>query len=123
MIKKHAKAEIEDISNPEKKLGLEINFSLDSSGQVKLTLNEEEIVVDMQKLWEFVYTVVTPDLADKIVPVRTEEREVFSKQHYVKVQKDLKVGDTLVVNCQTDVRKEVADAMRRDLQEKEVIPQ
>lgn len=123
MIKKHAKAEILDKSSVDEYVSFEINFDKKFPNTVKISMEGNKAIIDIQKLWEFVYTVVTPDLADKIVPVRTEEREVFSKQHYVKVQKDLKVGDTLVVNCQTDVRKEVADAMRRDLQEKEVIPQ
>ena len=111
MIKKHAKAEIEDL-NEKNPLILEVNFDAEKPEVIRVTLGDKEAIIDRNKLWQFVYMIVTPDMAEQIVPTKQEEREVFSKQHYVKVTKDLKIGDEVVVNCRTDVRKEVADAMR-----------
>jgi hypothetical protein len=121
MNNKPKQAVIED-KNKKNDVVFDVNFDPEQKNLLKISIGSKIALIELQKLWEFVYTIVTPELAEQIIPMKREEREVFTKQHIVKVQKDLKVGDELVVNCHTDVRKEVADAMRRDLLEKKESP-
>jgi len=93
----------------------DVNFDEEKKDLIKITIGDKTALIEMNKLWEFVYTIITPELAEKIIPVKKEDRIVYTKQHNVIVQQDLKAGDSLVVNCHTDVKKEVADALKRDL--------
>ena len=116
MIKTKAKAEILDqdgINN----LDLEINWDPNRKDLIKVTLANKVSIISKDDLWNFVFSIVQTDKQQQMIPVKKQEMEQYVKQHTVELQKDMKKGEIMAVNCKVNVRQEVADAVRRELEE------
>lgn len=118
MIKNHAKAEIEDVKGKNPVL-FEVNYDKKHKDYIRITIAGVTSVIKRDDLWNFVFVLVETDKQEKMVPVRKQEMEQYVKQHTVELQKDMKKGDIMAVNCMVNVRKEVADAVRRDLEKEQ----
>lgn len=116
MIKNNARAIIHD-QEGKNNVTFDINFSKDHADYIKITLNKKSSIIKRDDLWNFVFSIVEADKQQKMIPATKQEMEKYTKQHTVILQKDLKKGDTLAVNCEVNVRKEVADALRRNIEE------
>lgn len=116
MIKTKAKATINDqdgINN----VDFEINWDPNRKDLVKITLANKVSVIKRDDLWNFIFSVVKTDQQKQMIPVEKSEFIKYIKQHEVQVRKDMKVGDKIFVRCEVNIRKEVDDAVRREIEE------
>lgn len=115
MIKTHNTAILTDkqgINN----VSFEVNWSPEDKDSIKVELAGKVSFISKDDLWNMVFSIVEADKQQKMVPVQKKEFEKYIKQHTVILQKDLKKGDTMAVNCEVNVRAEVAEALRRDIE-------
>ncbi len=117
MIKDNARAVIQDVLGKTVLSG-EVNFDEEHKDCVKfiigdpnLLANTAEIVVKYEELFAFMFTLATPEQQAKMVPVREELGNQYMKQINVKLTKDLKAGEFLVVNVPINVPQVIEDAI------------
>lgn len=94
-----------------------VNYDKDHKDYVRVTIQNKTSVIKKADLWNFVFSIVKADQQYQMIPVQKVEMEKYIKQHSVKIKNDMKAGDEIFVNCEVNVRKEVADAVRRELEE------
>lgn len=119
MLKTHNIAEIKDqdgINNA----AFEINWDPKRKDLIKITLANKVSVIKRDDLWNFIFTIVKTDQQVQMIPVEKKEMVKYIKQHTVELQKDMKKGETMAVNCEVNVRKEVDDAIRREIEEEKL---
>ena len=115
-LKTHNFAKLEDQEgiNP---LEFEVNYDKDHRDYIKVTLANKVSVIKRDDLWNFVFTIVKADQQQQMIPVIKQEMVKYIKQHTVELQKDMKKGEIMAVNCQVNVKKEIDDAIRREIEE------
>lgn len=117
MIKTHATAIIEDqegINN----ITFDVNFNKDRKDLIKVTLANKVSTIRKDDLWNFVFSIVQTSQQQRMIPVKKEDFTVYNRQHHVKVEKDLKAGDEVIVNCKLDVTQRVEEHLRKEFEEK-----
>lgn len=119
MIKTKAGCTIED-QDGVNNVDFEVNFDQNRRDLIKITLGNKISLIKKDDLWNFVFTIVKTDQQQQMIPVRKEEMEQYVKQHTVELQRDMKKGEIMAVNCKVNVRQEVADTVRRELEEKKL---
>jgi len=120
MIKTKAKAMLED-QNSINNIEFEVNYDKDRRDLIRVTLANKISVIKKDDLWNFVFSIVQTSQQQRMMPVLKTEYESYVKQHTVELQKDMKKGEIMAVNCKVNVRAEVAEALRRDIEaEKEL---
>jgi len=122
MIKTTARAILQDqegINN----VTFDVNFSKDHKDFVKITIGNKISVIKRDELWNFVFSIVTADKQQQMVPVIKQEMLQYVKQHTVELQKDMKKGEVVAVNCKVNVPELVVDAIKRDLEAEKSYPQ
>lgn len=119
MISEHNFAVIKDI-NDQKEISFEVNFDKKHPEYIRVKIGTDTVKIDRQKLWDFVFAIVKPDMQLQMIPKLKTEMERYYKQHSVELQKDMKKGEKLLVNCEVNVKQEVADAYRREIEESNI---
>lgn len=94
---------------------MEVNWSPLSTDKVKVKIGDKEAVIERQDLFMFMFVIAKPEQQDALTPVRVTKITKYFKQHRVKVGKDLKKGEELVVNCSIDVPTTVEQGLRGDI--------
>ncbi len=110
MIKKNAQAEIKDVRTGNSLL-LEVNFDENQKDCVKISFNDQDFIVKYADLFAFMFSLATKEQQAKMVPVREELGNQYMKQIQVKLTKDLKAGEFLVVNVPINVPQVIEDAI------------
>ncbi len=110
MINKHGKAEIVDAEN-HTNLFFEVNFDEKYKDCVKITIAGHSGIVNYSDLFSFMFILASKEQRAKMVPVREELGHQYMKQIQVKLKKDMKEGDYLVVNVPINVPQIVEDAI------------
>ncbi len=121
MIKTHNIAKIED-QDGINAVQFEINYDPKRKDLIKVTLANKISVIKKDDLWNFVFSIVQASQQQRMIPVEKTEYEKYIKQHTVVLQKDLKKGETMAVNCEVNVKTEVAEALRRDIEAEKLSP-
>lgn len=116
MINNPAQAVLEDVGG-NTGVTLDVNFDENLKDCVKITIDEVTRIVKYSDLFSFMFTLATAEQQAKMIPVKQELGTQYMKKIYVKVTKDLKVGDKMVVNVPINVPKIIEDSI---LLEKEV---
>ncbi len=98
-------------------ISFEVNYMKEDENLIKVSIGRIKTIIKKDDLWNMIFTIVEEDKQLKMIPVKKQEMERYIKQHTVRVKKDLKEGEEIFVNCEVNVRKEVADAVRRELEE------
>lgn len=80
----------------------------------------ETIVVSQQELVTLAFVAAKPEFQDYLVKSTTQEVRVYKKQHTVKVQKDLKAGEEMVVNCEVNIPVLIENRIKEELQNEKV---
>lgn len=98
-------------------LQLEIGWSKDPemADMVRVHIGDKKAMISYKDLYGFVLLNSAGDDLDKLAPVQQTLVRKFMKQHVVMAQKDIKRGQSLVVNCEIDVPIQVVEALRGDL--------
>ena len=99
-----------------KELELELNWNKKvKPTDVKVTVGKEELVIDLKDLFYFVFTAGTADMQADLMPVRQTKVYKQIKQHRILINRDIKKGEYIVANCETDIPVSVVDTLRGEL--------
>ena len=116
MIKNPAEAEIFDVIQ-----GTPITFRVNSDplhpDSVKIIINGQEAVIAYTDLFSIMFTLATKEQQAKMIPVREELGNQYMKQINVKLTKDLKAGEFLVVNVPINVPEIIEAAILKEKEE------
>lgn len=99
----------------------EVNYDKKHKDYVKITIGGKVSVINRDDLWHFIFSIVSAEKQQQMVPVKKQEFEQYIKQHTIELQKDMKKGETVVVHCHVNVRKEVADVVRREVEDEKLL--
>ena len=113
MMKEHNVASAGDLT-------LEVNWDEASRNDrlVKVKLRGEEAIIKYQDLYSFIFLLGSADEQVNILPVTSTLMEKFIRQHSVKVKRDMRAGEYIVVNCQVDVPKRMMESQVSNLGKK-----
>lgn len=103
MFQKEFKADIE---------GMTIR-TVPTTSNLEVTIAGITCVVPFANLYEFMFTISDKDKRVDLIPVHKREMRRFVRQHNVVAKKDLKAGETLVVNCNVDVPEVVVQGLTK----------
>ncbi len=118
-IKQNAKAEIIDILNG-KLLGLEVNFDDSLKDCVKLTLDNKDFIAKYSDLFSFMFLISTKEQQAKMMPVKEELGNQYMKQIHVRLKKDMKEGEEMIVNVPINVPELIEADIRHELSKKDL---
>lgn len=76
-----------------------------------VTVGGQSTRIHYKELWSMLYVLGTPKYQEEMMPVRKEERMVFSRKHEVMTNRDIKKGEKVVFWCEVDVAKTVVAAI------------
>lgn len=106
MINRHGIAEIKEVETG-KPVVFEVNFSEDYKDCIRI----DGHVFNYSDLFSFMFTVATKEQQAKMIPVREELGHQYMKQIQVKLKKDMKEGEMMVVNVPINVPQIIEDAI------------
>lgn len=110
MIKNKAKAEIENMKSTDPTI-FEVNFDPKYKDCVKIRINYEETIIRYTDLFSFMFTLGTKEQQSKMIPVREELGNQYMKQIQVKLKKDMKEGEMMVVNVPINIPQIIEDGI------------
>lgn len=97
-------------------LVLELNWNKRvSPTDVRVRIGKESLVVDLKDLFFFVFTAGTTEMQSDLMPVRQTQVYKQIKQHRILLKRDVKKGEYIVANCETDIPVSVVDTLRGEL--------
>ncbi len=110
MIKDEAQAVFEDGLgiNP---VILDVNFDNDHPDYIRITIGGVSSIVKYTDLFSFMFTIATKEQQAKMIPVREELGHQYMKQIQVRLKKDMKEGDMVVVNVPINIPQIIEDAI------------
>lgn len=114
MIKDNAQAFIEDV-NGSTGVTFEVNFDENLKDCVKISMDGDYRIVKYTDLFFFMFTLGTKEQQAKMIPVREELGHQYMKQIQVKLKKDMKEGEMMVVNVPINVPQIVEDGIKAEI--------
>lgn len=85
----------------------------DSSGHAAEGVKETKIAIELKMLFNFCYTIAEdPLVQEKLIPVRKSDIMQFVRQHEIKVQRDMKAGESVFARCVVDIPQTTIDALK-----------
>ena len=117
MIKGHNVAKLEDFSGDNHEIEIDVNWDKDLMEFIKLTIDDKIVYVKKSDLFAIMFLLATPEQQVEMVPVKREEMKEYERQHRVKLTKDMKEGEELVVNCKIHVPTIIDEAIRNETKE------
>ncbi len=116
MIKKQAQAEIKDVRTGNI-ISFDVNFDEKHKDCVKISFNDQDFIVKYADLFAFMFQLATKEMQAKMIPVREELGNQYMKQIQVRLTKDLKAGEFMVVNVPVNVLelKEAGEMQQKDI--------
>ena len=111
MFKDNNQAMIQDI-NGKTPLFFDINFDRKDIDCVRISLaNGHRRIIKYSDLFGFMFVLATPEQQAKMIPVKQELGYQYMKQIRVKVSKNIKKGEELVVNVPINVPQIIEDSI------------
>ncbi len=83
-------------------------------GMVKLSIGTKSTTVDYKELWGAIFVLSDKERQDAMMPVRKEERMVFSRKHVIKLKKDMQAGDSVVAWCEVSIPETIVRAIAEE---------
>lgn len=84
------------------------------TGKVKLAIGKESTQVEYKELWGAIFVLSDKERQDAMMPVRKEERMVFSRKHVIKLTKDMKAGETVNTWCEVSIPETIVNAIAEE---------
>lgn len=108
-------AKIESI-NGKDTVYFDVNFDKKHKEYVKIRLGKEMIKVNIQHMFSFLLMMANPEQMDALTPATEKTLQVKSltRQHKVKLMKDMKAGEEVVVTCTVDIPLLVEEGIREE---------
>lgn len=92
----------------------DMTFSPTTKGMVKVSIGSKSTIVDYKELWGVIFMFSDKERQDAMMPVRKEERMVFSRKHTVQLKNDMKAGEMLNVWCEVSIPQTIVDAIAEE---------
>lgn len=108
-------AVFEDYSTEKHSIEMEVNWDKTLTEYIKLLFDGKEAYIKRSDLFAMMFVLATPEQQEDMIPVTRKEMKPYERQHRVKVTKDLKEGDELVVNCIVHVPSIIDESIRAEI--------
>lgn len=82
--------------------------------KVKISIREKSTIVDYKELWGAIFVLSDKERQDAMMPVRKEERMVFSRKHVIRLNKDMKAGEDVVAWCEISIPETIVRAIAEE---------
>lgn len=115
MIKQNAQAVLidqKDYTN----VHLDVNFDEKYKDCVKITIWDKQAILKYTDLFSFMFTIGTKEQQAQMIPVRQELGNEYMKQIHVRLKKDMKKGEEMVVNVPIHVPKIIEESIRFEME-------
>lgn len=119
MLKNGAMAQIGDIRKKRYPFTMQVNFDVRYPDCVKITMGMENRVVKYSDLFSFMFTIASKEQQAKMMPVREELGHQYMKQIHVRLKKDMKEGEEMVVNVPINIPQIIEDEILAEKDKKE----
>lgn len=83
-------------------------------GKVRLSIGDKKTDVAYQDLWGAIFVLSDKERQDAMMPVRKEERMIFSRKHVIEATKDIKKGEKVSVWCEVSIPKTIVEAIAEE---------
>lgn len=82
--------------------------------KIKLSIGKKETIVEYSDLWGAIFILGDKERQEAMMPVRKEERMIFSRKHTIEASKDIKKGEQVVVWCEVSIPKTIVEAIAEE---------
>jgi hypothetical protein len=82
--------------------------------KVVVTIANAKTIVDYKDLWGAIFVLSDKERQDAMMPVRKEERMIFSRKHVIEASKDIKKGEKINVWCEVSIPKTIVEAIAEE---------
>lgn len=100
-----------------KKMSFGTNGTLTSDPKkdyVVVRIEGKSTKVDKKELWLTIFMIAEPEQQEKLLTVKKTEMTIVPMVHNVKLTKDMKAGEILVVKCRTNLPSSVIEQIEKD---------
>ena len=115
MLEGHEKAIYRDMSAARNDVGFEVHWNQGTDDTVRITIGDKSAVIPYASLYGFVFINSEGEDMNNLMPVKQTVVKHLRKQHRVTVQRNIKRGEQLVVNCEIDIPVAIIQALKGDL--------
>lgn len=119
MIKNNATAELKNLIDVNPAI-FEVNFDDKYKDCVRISLFEHNAIVKYTDLFSFMFTIATREQQAKMIPVSQELGTEYMKQIHVRLKKDMKEGEEVIVNVPIHVPSLIEADIRHELEKKSI---
>ena len=95
--------------------GFEVHWNQGTDDTVRITIGDKSAVIPYASLYGFVFINSEGEDMNNLMPVKQTVVKHLRKQHRVTVQRNIKRGEQLVVNCEIDIPVAIIQALKGDL--------
>ena len=105
--------------NGKNDLSIEVNWN--DSEEVKdcfalrLTLGDKQAIINRDDFFSLLMVLGDNKMQDKLIPSRSLKITKYYKQHRVMAKNDIRKGQQVIINCETDVPSLVREGYKFDL--------
>jgi len=93
-------------------LGDKVVITTNGKDTLEVCVGKNCSVINRKDLYGLTFVLGDNETQDALMPARQTVVRKYVKQHRVKVKKDVKAGEELVVNCETDIPLTVEEGLR-----------
>lgn len=95
-------------------ISIDVNFDKKYTDCVRINLGKSRAIIKKSDLFQILFMVSNEQQQEAMIPIKKEAVRPYKKQHMVKLQKDMKAGEELVVNCTVHVPLLVEEALKKE---------
>lgn len=119
MIKTQGQAEIVDVRENAGSILLDVNFDDEFKDCVRIIIENEigqqtSRIVKYTDLFSFMFVLATKEQQAKMIPLQQEKGDEYMRQHHVRLKKDMKEGEELIVNCKIHVPTIIEESIKKE---------
>jgi len=118
MISEHNKLHLPD-QNHKNDVEVEMNYNSKLEGVLKMTIDGKIAHVKIEDLYGLAFVVCDPEQQMNLMPVRQTTIRKVIRQHTVKIGKNLKAGEKIIVNCEYDTPVSIEEGLAGNLKKRE----
>lgn len=78
---------------------------------VIVRIENAKTIVKYEELWGAIFVLGDKERQEAMMPVRKEERMIFSRKHVVQLSKDMKAGENVNVWCEVSIPQTIVEAI------------
>lgn len=83
-------------------------------GKIELKLGKNKTIVEYKELWGAIFVLSDKERQDAMMPVRKEERMVFSRQIQIKLKNDMKAGEVVKAWTEISIPQTIVEAIAEE---------